>query len=195
MTVSGKPAAGSDISSELLADIVDCGQSNRVRDYTALERQLAAKLRKERIEVEKMALRVVPPELCLAYCGNAEQYISAAIANLQFENTRLQVGLHAQERVMEACNDFSREARKPIENLWPEAERPPGFRMICDKLQEFRRIVDLWLALGMSVDGEKGTDQASINKLIEDTLKAVNASTQSQHPLRADEPSKSPQGS
>lgn len=81
----------SQISSELINRIVQAPFS-RMNDYTMLERQLAAEvdqLRKERIETEKMALRVVPPELCIAYCGNAEQYISAAITKLQLELDRL----------------------------------------------------------------------------------------------------------
>lgn len=36
-----------------------------------------------------MALRVVPPGLCLTYAGDPERYISAAIANLQLQNERL----------------------------------------------------------------------------------------------------------
>lgn len=47
------------------------------------------KLKAERIEVDEMALRVVPPELCIAYCGNAEQYISAAFQTLQNDLSRM----------------------------------------------------------------------------------------------------------
>lgn len=64
------------------------------------------------------------------------------IERLKVENKRLHDGLCDKERVMEACNDFSRRARKQIEDLWPEAERPPGFWAICDKLAEARQILE-----------------------------------------------------
>lgn len=65
-----------------------------------------------------LALKVVPPELCITYGGNPEQYISAAFRKLMLENEQLRAQLNRPKIYVIRAN----QTMNPSRSLGPSTE-------------------------------------------------------------------------